>query len=151
MQDRPFSARSAVFLAVALAIAVFGGMFFFGHFFGGHSEADCQALPIQLALSPSGQRQARQEQEACGSTDELHTRVLLGASGGGEPVTAFAATTGKALGANSVGQRALALTLRWEGENRLLIIHPANVASQLPAGIYGGVEVRLQAAPAAGH
>jgi hypothetical protein len=148
MQDRTFSARSSVFLAVALAIAVFGGMYFFGHFFGGHAEPDCQALPIQLVVSPSGQRQARQEQEACGSTNELHTRVLLGGSGGGEPVTAFAAITGKALGSNSVGQRALALTLRWEGENRLLIIYPAGVASQMPAGTYGGVDVRLQAAPA---
>jgi len=148
MQDRTFSARSAVFLAVALAIAVFGGMYFFGHFFGGRSEADCQALPIQLVLSPSGQRQARQEQEACGSTDELHTQVLLGGTGGTLPVTVFTATTGKALGSNSVGQRALALILRWEGENRLLIIHPAGVASQLPAGTYSGVEVRLQAVPA---
>jgi len=150
MQDRTFSARSAVFLVIALAIAVFGGMFFFGHFFGGNSDPDCQGLPIQVVLSPSGQRQARQEQEACGSTDELHTRVLLGVSGGGEPVTAFAVTTAKALGANSVGQRALPLTLRWEGENHLLIIHPASVASQLPAGTYGGVEVRLQTAVAGG-
>ena len=151
MQVRTFSARSAVFLAVTLAIAVFGGMYFFGHFFGGHTEPDCQALPIQLVLSPSGKRQARQEQEACGSTDELHTRVMLGTSGGGAPVPAFAATTGKALGANSVGQRALPLTLRWESEDRLLIIHPANVVSQLPPGTYGGVEVRLQAVVFGSH
>ncbi|MDB5806534.1 MAG: hypothetical protein JWN73_3856 [Betaproteobacteria bacterium] len=150
MQARSISARSAVFLVVALGVAVFGGMFFFHHFFATTPSAECEVYPLQLMLSPSGRRQARQEQEACGGSEEVRTRVLVG-DGSAAPVTAFEVVSSKALGSMSVGQRALPLTLRWQGEDRLLIIHPAGVASQLPAGSYGGVEVRLQAATAGGR
>jgi len=148
MQARSISARGAVFLAAALAIAVFGGMFFYHHYFAAAPAAECETYPLQLKLSPSGQRQALQEQEACGGSEQVRTRVLVGKSGGAAPVTAFEIVSSKALGSMSVGQRALPLTLRWEGDERLLIIHPAGLASRLPAGVYGGVEVRLQAAPA---
>ena len=62
--------------------------------------------------------------------------------------TAFLAVTGKALGAMAIGQRALALTLRWEGDDSLVIVHPAGVVPQLPPGEYGGVKVRYAAQPA---
>lgn len=151
MQARSISARSAVFLVIALGVAVFGGMFFFHHFFAAAPSAECEVYPLQVIASPSGRRQARQEQQACGGSEEVRTRVLVGESGSGAPVTAFEVVNSNALGAMSVGQRAMPLTLRWDGEDRLLIIHPVGVASRLPAGIYGGVEVRLQAASAGTH
>jgi len=76
--------------------------------------------------------------------------VLLTETGRAEPAVAFLSVSGQALGAMSAGQRSLSLGLRWEGDDQLLIIHPANAASQLPAGTYGGVKVHLQAGPARG-
>ena len=147
MQFRLLSAGKTAFLAFALAFAVVGGMLFF-HFYGDWEDADCQAYPMQVVISPGGSRRAEQEQEACASTDKLRTRVLVSGAAGGSaaPVVAYQVETGNALGAMAVGQRSVPLTLRWEGEERLVIVHPLAAPSQLPAGPYGGVDVRLQAA-----
>lgn len=146
MQLRPFNINNAAFLGVSLAFALIGGMLYFD-FFGPWREPECTTYPIQVVASPDGQWRAEQEQEACGTTDQLRTRVLVGRSGAKEQAVGFLAVTDKALGSMSIGQRSLPLSLRWEEGNRLVITHPAGVASQLPAGSYGGVDVRLMAAP----
>ena len=147
MQLRPFNMNNAAFLGVSLAFALIGGMLYFD-FFGPWREPDCRSYPIQVISSPDGAWRAEQEQEACAGTDQLRTRVLVGKSGGAEQAIAFVSVTGNAMGSMQMSQRSLPLTLRWEGDKQLLIVHPAAVSSQLPAGLYGGVQVRLQAAAA---
>lgn len=132
----PFSssnARRAALIAVVLLAVFVAGLFYIGYF-GDWHEPDCQTYPVQVLSSPGGTWRAEQEQEACISTDQLRTRVLVGRSGGKAPVPAFVAVTGNALGSMATGQRSVRLGLRWEGESRLVIVHPAWAPSQLPAG-----------------
>jgi hypothetical protein len=151
MPTRLFNPRIAAGLGAAIAVALVGGLFYIGYF-SDHHESDCQSYPLQVVLSPSGRLKAEQGQEACASTDQLRTTVTITRATGGvtpeAPATAFLAVTGKALGAMAIGQRALALTLRWEGDDSLVIVHPAGVVPQLPPGEYGGVKVRYAAQPA---
>jgi hypothetical protein len=114
-------------------------------------EADCQSFPVQMVLSPSGRFKAEQSQEACSSTDRLRTTVAVGEVGHGDPIPAFVSSTGEALGSMSIGQRSIPLNLRWDGDTALTIVYPAGVSSALPAGPYGGVEVRLESRPAPSH
>jgi len=149
MKLRAATFATALLCFVTLVMVFMGGLYYIGYF-QDWEEADCQGYPVQGVASPSGRLRAEQEQEACRSTDQLRTRVTIAAPGQAEPVVAFIAMTGSALGSMATGQRSLPLTLRWESESRLVIVHPAGVASQLPAGPYGGVQVRLEAkAPAA--
>jgi len=141
MPLRSFKLKAALVGAVLLLVFV-AGLFYIGYF-GDWKEPDCQSYPVQVVTSPDGRWRAEQEQEACASTDQLRTRVLVGGSGAKEQAIAFVAVTGNALGSMSVGQRSVSLDLRWEADNRLVIVHPAWVRSQLPAGPYGGVDVRL--------
>jgi len=146
MQIRAFNLKIAAILGLAVLCIFVGGLFYIGYF-GDWHEPDCQTYPVQVVASPSGRLRAEQEQEACASTDQLRTRVQVTIPGRPEPVIAFLATTGQAMGAMQAGQRSVALGLRWEGEDQLVITHPDWVQSQLPAGIYGGVQVRLDPKP----
>jgi hypothetical protein len=148
MKLRAATVTTALLCFVTLMLVFMGGLYYIGYFHD-WEEADCQDYPVQGVASPSGRLRAAQEQEACRSTDQLRTRVTITKPGQAEPVVAFIAVTGSALGSMATGQRSLPLSLRWEGEDRLVIVHPAWVASQLPAGPYGGVEVRLEAKGAA--
>lgn len=144
MKLRAATVTTALLCFVTLMMVFMGGLYYIGYFHD-WEEADCQGYPVQGVASPSGRLRAAQEQEACRSTDQLRTRVTITTPGQAEPVVAFIAVTGSALGSMATGQRSLPLSLRWEGEDRLVIVHPAGVASQLPAGPYGGVQVRLEA------
>jgi hypothetical protein len=146
MQLRPFNMNNAAFLGVSLAFALIGGMLYFD-FFGPWREPECTTYPIQVVASADGQWRAEQEQEACGTTDQLRTRVLVGRVGAKDQAVGFLAVTDKALGSMSIGQRSLPLSLRWDEGNKLVIGHPPGVASSVPAGQHGGVDVRLVAAP----
>lgn len=146
MEFRLFNANNAAFLGVSLAFAIVGGMVVFG-FFGPWREPDCQTYPIQVVASPGGRFKAEQEQQACAGNDQLRTRVLVSSAGSSaEPVVAFESVTGQAMGAMSVGQRQLMLKLAWEGDDRLVIVHPQQAVSKLPEGTYAGVKVRSQVA-----
>jgi hypothetical protein len=141
MPLRSFKFKAALVVAVLLLVFV-AGLFYIGYF-GDWKEPDCQTYPVQVSTSPDGRWRAEQEQEACASTNQLRTRVLVGTSGAKEQALAFVAVTDDALGSMSVGQRSVSLDLHWEAGNRLVIAHPAWIKPQLPAGLYGGVEVRL--------
>lgn len=143
MSTRLFNPKVAAFMGLAIAIVLVGGLFYVGYF-SDHHEPDCQSYPLQVVLSPSGNYKAEQEQVACATTDQLRTSVTITPAQGGAPVTAFLAVSGKALGAMAAGQRTMPLALRWEGDSALVISHPPALHSQLPAGPYGGVNVRYE-------
>jgi hypothetical protein len=139
---RSFNPKKFVLVGLTLILVFVAGLFYIGYF-GDWKEPDCQTYPVQVSASADGSWRAEQEQEACASTDQLRTRVLVGRAGAKEQAIAFVAVTDNALGSMSVGQRSVSLDLRWEAGNRLVIVHPAWVRPQLPAGLYGGVEVQL--------
>lgn len=140
MQIRLFNANNAAFLGVTLAFGAVAAAMVMG-VFGEWREPDCQSYPVQSVASPSGSLRAVQEQEACGSTDRLVTTVTLRKEGSDSVSLVFRSITGSALGAMSVGQRSLPLTLRWKGDAELAIAHPADVKPEAASAAAPGLKV----------
>ena len=146
MQFRLFNANNAAFLGVTIAFGAVAIAMVMGAF-GEWREPECDALPVQSVASPSGARRAIHEQEACRSTDQLRTTVVVRSenpSGSSSTALVFSSITGSALGAMSVGQRSLPLLLRWNGETELVIGYPANVKPEAPSALATGMRVVLE-------
>ena len=129
MKIRLFNANNAAFLGVTIAFGAVACVMMSGHW-GEWREPECDSLPVQNVASPSGNRRALHDQEACRSTDKLRTSVVvrtLNPSGTTSMALVFAATTKDALGAMSVGQRSLPLALSWKSDSELVISYPAGV------------------------
>ncbi len=140
MQIRLFNANNAAFLGVTLAFGAVAAAMVMGAF-GEWREPDCQSYPVQSVSSPSGTLRAVQEQEACGSTDRLVTTVSVRSGQSDSQSLAFRSVTGSALGAMSVGQRSLPLTLRWNGDAELVIGHPAEAKPEAALAAAPGLKV----------
>ena len=140
MQIRLFNANNAAFLGVTIAFGAVAAAMVMG-LFGEWREPDCQSYPVQSVASPSGNLRAVQEQEACGSTDRLVTTVSVRSGQSDTQSLAFRSVTGSALGAMSVGQRSLPLTLRWNGDAELVIGHPADVKPEAASTAAPGLKV----------
>ena len=140
MKIRLFNANNAAFLGVTIAFGVVAGVMVSGHW-GEWREPECDTLPVQNVASPSGARRALHDQEACRSTDQLRTSVVvrsINPSGTTSMALVFAATTKDALGAMSVGQRSLPLVLSWKSDTELVIVYPAGVVpDKIPASSVG--------------
>ena len=140
MKIRLFNANNAAFLGVTIAFGAVAFVMVSGHW-GEWREPECDSLPVQSVASPSGVRRALHDQEACRSTDQLRTSVVVRSanpSGGTSLALVFAATTKDALGAMSVGQRSLPLNLTWKSDAELVIGYPAGVVpDKIPASSAG--------------
>ena len=146
MHFRPFNANNAAFLGVTIAFGAVAIAMVMGAF-GEWREPECDALPVQSVASPSGAHRAIHEQEACRSTDQLRTTVVVrsvNATGSTSHALVFSSVTGSALGAMSVGQRSLPLLLRWNGETELVIGYPSAVKPEAPSVIATGLRVVLE-------
>ena len=103
MKIRLFNANNAAFLGVTIAFGAVAFVMVSGHW-GEWREPECDSLPVQNVASPSGLRRALHDQEACRSTDQLRTSVIVRSanpSGSTSLALVFAATTKDALGAMS--------------------------------------------------
>lgn len=140
MKIRLFNANNAAFLGVTIAFGAVAFVMVSGHW-GEWREPECDSLPVQSVASPSGVRRALHDQEACRSTDQLRTSVVVRSanpSGSTSLALVFAATTKDALGAMSVGQRSLPLNLTWKSDAELVIGYPAGVVpDKIPASSAG--------------
>ena len=150
MHFRPFNANNAAFLGVTIAFGAVALAMYLGYF-GEWRDPECDSLPVQSVASPSGARRAIHEQEACRSTDQLRTTVVVrsaNASGSSSTALVFSSITGSALGPMTVGQRTLPLVLHWNGDAELMIGYPANVKPDAPSALAIGVRVVLEPAAA---
>ena len=153
MRFRIFNANNAAFLGVTIAIGAVALIMFSGHW-GEWREPECDSLPVQNVASPSGVRRALHDQEACRSTDQLRTSVVVRSvnpSGSTSLALVFAATTKDALGAMSVGQRSLPLALTWKSDAELVIGYPAGVVPDQISGSSAGLKVVLEPAKPSGQ
>ena len=145
MKIRLFNANNAAFLGVTIAFGAVAFVMVSGHW-GEWREPECDSLPVQSVASPSGVRRALHDQEACRSTDQLRTSVVVRSanpSGSTSLALVFAATTKDALGAMSVGQRSLPLNLTWKSDAELVIGYPAGVVPDKISGSSAGLRVSL--------
>lgn len=146
MHFRLFNANNAAFLGVTIGFGAVALAMVLGYF-GEWREPECDSLPVQSVASPSGVRRAIHEQEACRSTDQLRTTVVVrsvNASGNTSMALVFSSITGDALGPMSVGQRSLPLILRWNGDTELVIGYPAGVKPELRSASAAGLRVVLE-------
>lgn len=146
MHFRPFNANNAAFLGVTIAFGVVALAMTQGYF-GEWRDPDCQVYPVQNVPSPSGKHSAMHEQEACGSTDQLRTTVVVRSanlSGTTSMALVFSSLTGSALGIMSVGQRSLPLELRWRGDTELVIGYPAGVKPDSLSSTASGMRILLE-------
>lgn len=153
MSFRIFNANNAAFLGVTIAFGAVALIMFSGHW-GEWREPECASLPVQNVASPSGVRRALHDQEACRSTDQLRTSVVVRSvnpSGTTSLALVFAATTKDALGAMSVGQRSLPLALTWNSDAELVIGYPAGVVPDQISGSSAGLKVVLEPAKPSGQ
>ena len=145
MSIRLFNANNAAFLGITIAFGAVALVMVSGHW-GEWREPECDSLPVQNVASPSGLRRALHDQEACRSTDQLRTSVVVRSanpSGSTSLALVFAATTKDALGAMSVGQRSLPLNLTWKGDAELVIGYPAGVVPDKIPGSSAGLRISL--------
>ncbi len=145
MKIRLFNANNAAFLGVTIAFGAVALVMMSGRW-GEWREPECDSLPVQNVASPSGQRRALHDQEACRSTDLLRTVVVvrsINPSGTTSTALVFAATTKDALGAMSVGQRSLPLALSWKNDAELVISYPAGVTPDKIPASGAGLKVTL--------
>lgn len=148
MHFRLFNANNAAFLGVTIAFGAVAGAMVLGYF-GEWRDPDCQVYPIQAVPSPSGMRTALHEQEACSSTDQLRTTVVVRSvhpSGTTSMTLAFSSLTGSALGIMSVGQRSLPLTLHWRSDTELAVGYPSGIKADAPSTLGSGLRVVLEPA-----
>ena len=146
MHFRLFNANNAAFLGVTIAFGAVALAMVLGYF-GEWRDPDCQVYPVQTLPSPSGARSAIHEQEACGSTDQLRTTVVVRSanpSGSTSMALVFSSLTGSALGIMSVGQRSLPLVLRWNGDAELMVGYPADVKPEASSASAPGLRVVLE-------
>ena len=150
MHFRLFNANNAAFLGVTIGFGAVALAMVLG-FYGEWRDPDCQVYPVQTVPSPSGMHSAIHEQEACSSTDNLRTTVVVRSaspSGSTSMALVFSSLTGSALGIMSMGQRSLPLLLRWNGDTELVIGYPAGVRPEARSVAATGLRVVLE--PAAG-